>query len=160
MKLFLEMIKDVSLVGIKSLVNYYEKNYISINNMLIKTNLVERLFNDVPLTTNVAESFNRAINSKFDTPSPNMCKFLKVIRSFQQETEDLILDLAMDPNQQARTNQDYSLKKENLTTVIGKYEKYTGLLFLKAITGINAGVIAEFDTFSEVNDDSDEIFED
>ncbi|KAG0436293.1 hypothetical protein DMUE_4292 [Dictyocoela muelleri] len=42
------------------LLDYFEKNYlIETNNIFDKLNTVERLVNDIPLTTNVAESVNR-----------------------------------------------------------------------------------------------------
>ncbi|KAG0422640.1 hypothetical protein DMUE_6191 [Dictyocoela muelleri] len=72
---------------ISGFLKYFEDNYIlSLKQTFKRLNVIDILKEDIPLTTNYAESFNRTPNSTLDKEHPNICVFLKVIRSMQHET--------------------------------------------------------------------------
>ncbi|KAF9763519.1 hypothetical protein NGRA_1213 [Nosema granulosis] len=80
---------------------YFEDTYLNANDhVLLKLHGIDRLKNNIPITAQVIESFNKTLNSKFDTTRPAVFfSFLRVISTMQHETESLIRDFMLEPNQ-------------------------------------------------------------
>ncbi|KAF9744009.1 hypothetical protein NGRA_3583, partial [Nosema granulosis] len=156
-KAFLLALPTKNMSGLKDLISYFERSYILNEYLSRKVNVVERIKHGLPLTTNYAESFNRTLNSKFDSTNPNLFKFLKVIRSLQHDTEKEILSIAMSPSCHNGCDSDYNIKKENLLNIIERYNEYHGLWFLKAIFAVNASFVDDTEVENTEQQDDGEL---
>ncbi|KAG0439181.1 hypothetical protein DMUE_2610 [Dictyocoela muelleri] len=112
-KLFIIKKAKASQVGkIKNYIDYFENTYMKGSTECFdKLSAVNRLKIDVPLTTNVAESFNRTLNSRFKSTKPNICVFVREIRTLQHETEELIRNALLDSDQDYSSVYKFSEKK-------------------------------------------------
>ncbi|KAG0440355.1 hypothetical protein DMUE_1814 [Dictyocoela muelleri] len=70
------------------MLDYFEKNYlIETNNIFDKLSTVEILLNDIQLSTNVAESFNRTLNFKLKIVHPIVCMLFRILRTIHHASE-------------------------------------------------------------------------
>lgn len=61
------------------LIYYFEHNYININNVFWSCH--ESVIQKIPLTTNICEGWNRALNSSFTSSHPSLITFIIQIRN-------------------------------------------------------------------------------
>lgn len=145
-----------NLKNLERFISYFKRTHLtSTKGILEGLSAIERIKNDIPLTTNIAESFNRTLNSKFNVDHPNICAFLRVLRTFQHETEKNILVSLLSPDTDYSDIYDSGLKKEKLIKIIDNYDKYVSHDYLEAILTINA----EFVEITEENVDLSSDFE-
>lgn len=115
------------------LVIYFENTYINSKSYPISAwNAVERLFNDIPLTTNGAESFNRYFNTFSTISKPSLESIINVIKTIQNSFENDALGIILNP-EKLRKNSITLEKYDKLKLIIEKYEEYYGNYFLKCI---------------------------
>ncbi|KAG0433610.1 hypothetical protein DMUE_5400 [Dictyocoela muelleri] len=113
-KLFIIKKAKASQVGkIKNFIDYFENTYMKGSiECFNKLSAVNRLKINVTLTTNVAESFNRTLNSRFKSTKPNICFFVREIRTLQHETEGFIGKSLLYPDQDYSSVYKFSEKKK------------------------------------------------
>lgn len=91
-----------------------------------------RLFNDIPLTTNTAESFNRVLTSRFDQIHSGLNTFVEKLKDQQSLVEQDIETLMLNPTsyqQSTKTAEKY----QKLKVICTGYHQYRGTRFLRAI---------------------------
>ena len=71
--------KKVSSDEIKLFIKFLEKNYI-IDGKYKSWNCYHRVKDDIPLTTNICEGWNRWINNALSSPHPTLTSILSIIR--------------------------------------------------------------------------------
>lgn len=108
--------------------NYFEKLIFSNNNDGI--NALVRLKENIPLTTNCCEGWNRSLNSNFSCPNPSIAKFLMQIRTIESSIEVKINELLASGLVSSNIKDQ---KMINIVRITDNEVEFVELLLIKAI---------------------------
>ena len=124
-------------INTKHLFEYFEKNYLKGNKYPISAwNAHQRIMDDIPLTSNSAEVFNRHFYAKFDQCHPGLSTFFDKLRLNQSNVEnDIEHKFANMTNQK---NSKYKDKLTQIKTICLNYSNYYGMTYLELIAKLYA----------------------
>ena len=110
--------------------NYFEKNFLNGTKYpIVCWNAYERVINNIPLTSNAAESFNRHFYSKFDQCHPGLTTFFDKLKVQQSNVENYIEQRMVDVTKIQETL--YTRKLDTIKTICRNYDSYYIWHFLK-----------------------------
>jgi hypothetical protein len=89
-----------------------------------------RIINNIPLTTNCCEGWNRSFNNNFNTPNPSLSKFLCNLKTIEASVELKINELLACRN---RTSSIVDSKLVNIKNILENEQDYYEVLLVKAI---------------------------
>lgn len=88
----------------------------------------QRILEDIPLTSDTAEAFNRHFNHKFDQCHPGVTSFVDKLKINVEN--DIEYRLA---NLNSISNTKYKAKIENMKVICEKYHTYSSTTYLQML---------------------------
>lgn len=125
--------KSFEHLNLTTFFQYFEKNYLSGTRYPIASwNAHRRILEDIPLTSNSAEVFNRHFYGKFDQSHPGLSTFFEKLKVNQSSIEnDIEYRLS---NIENFSNTKYKIKLESIKVVCRNYSTYCNMTYLYLIT--------------------------
>lgn len=117
---------------IKEFISFFEINYLKNLEFISRWNAVYRIKNNIPLTTNSAESFNSNLNKFINRNHPNMACFISNLQLIQNENEDQVNYIISHPYSDTKKMKQKQ-KEESIKEIVKNYNNYYGMNYLKAI---------------------------
>ncbi|KAG0438482.1 hypothetical protein DMUE_3062 [Dictyocoela muelleri] len=126
-------IKEENDNDLNKLIDYFEKSFINNNrNEISEWGCYYRILNNIPLTTNVCEGFNRALNSLISGSHPSLIKFIILLRT-QDHIQDKKISVCIILRDRSHENKQYQNKYNKLKDICSNYEEYYKLFFIREI---------------------------
>ncbi|KAG0434432.1 hypothetical protein DMUE_5187 [Dictyocoela muelleri] len=126
-------IKEENDNDLNKLIDYFEQSFIYNNrNEIAEWGCYSRILNNIPLTTNVCEGFNRALNRLISGYHPSLIKIIKLLRT-QDHIQDKKISDCLILKYMSHENKEYQIKYNNLKNICSNFEEYYELFFIRAI---------------------------
>ena len=112
--------------------NYFQSTFLTELYPITSWNARFRIFNNMPLTTNSAECFNKIFTSRFDQNHSGIHTFVEKLKAQQSLVEQDIETLMLNPASYKQSNTTVE-KYTRIKEICENYPMYRGTTFLRAI---------------------------